>query len=92
MEPSLYEWREVFKTLSLSNSTNTYTVTSEKMKTAVGNVDDTHYPSRLEESNMHTHCDRWIQMLNKKEKMKTVVGKQHTAVKVSANSVESQLL
>ena len=48
--------------------------------------------TRLEESNMHTHCDRWIQMLNKKEKMKTVVGKQHTAVKVSANSVESQLL
>ena len=61
MEPSLYERWEVFKTPSLSN---TYIVTGEKLKTAVGNVYDTHYPSWLEESNMHTHCDRRIQMLN----------------------------
>ena len=51
-------------------------IQKEKLKTEVGKVQDTHYPSWLEESNMHTHTlgqvDRDVKLETKDE---TVVGK-----------------
>ena len=61
----------------------------ENLRAVPGNVYDVYSPSRLEESNVHTHT--LMEMSNLIEKTKTVVGKQHLADMDSANRVESQL-
>ena len=61
----------------------------ENLRAVPGNVYDAYSPSRLEESNVHTHT--LTEMSNLTEKTKTVVGKQHLADIDSANRVESQL-
>ena len=59
-EPPLYDRQQILKTLKRFTTSTLWKVDEspkqkENLKAVVGNVYDTHYPSWLEECNMHTH-------------------------------------